>query len=97
MRGTEFRVAYDDPAARNARTEVLEGQVRADNPAHKSGADLPKGTGAVINPAQREVRVVQLLPAPDLGALPGEVLKPHRHLAHAGAGRCQRLPGPGGQ
>ncbi len=76
VRGTEFRVAYDDPASRNARTEVLAGLVRADNPAQQSGAEVARGEGAVINPAQREVRVVKLLPAPELGALPGEVLKP---------------------
>lgn len=76
VRGTKFRVAYEDPASRNARTEVVEGLVRADNPAQQSGADLPKGTGAVINPTQREVRVVQLLAAPNLDALPGEVSKP---------------------
>ena len=76
VRGTRFRVAYEDPASRNARTEVIEGLVRADNPAQQSGADLPKGTGAVINPAQREVRVVQLLAAPNLDTLPGEINKP---------------------
>lgn len=76
VRGTQFRVAYEDPASRNARTEVVEGEVRADNPAQQSGANLPGGTGAVINPAEREVRVVKLLPAPDLSALPVEVTKP---------------------
>ena len=76
VRGTQFRVAYDDPDRKNARTEVVEGLVRADNTAQNSGADLPKGTGAVIHPAQREVRVVPLLAAPDLSALPSEVTKP---------------------
>jgi ferric-dicitrate binding protein FerR (iron transport regulator) len=52
VRGTQFRVAYEDPATRNARTEVVEGLVRADNPAQQSGADLPGGTGALINPAR---------------------------------------------
>lgn len=80
VRGTQFRVAFEDPAARNARTEVVEGLVRADNPAQQSGADLPRGTGAVINPAEREVRVVALLPAPDLSALPGELNKPQALL-----------------
>ena len=42
VRGTQFRVAFEDPAARNARTEVVEGLVRADNPAQQSGADLPR-------------------------------------------------------
>lgn len=76
VRGTHFRVSYDDNAARSTRTEVLEGLVRADNPAQASGADLPRGTGAVIDPAKKEVKVLQLLGAPDLSALPAEVSKP---------------------
>lgn len=76
VRGTEFRVAFDDPLGKAARTEVIEGLVRADNPAQASGADLPMGTGAVIKPNEKEVRVVVLLPAPDLTGIPSEVLKP---------------------
>ena len=76
VRGTEFRVAFDDPLGKAARTEVTEGKVRADNPTQQSGADLPMGTGAVIKPTEKEVKVVMLLPAPDLGAIPSEVLKP---------------------
>ena len=79
VRGTEFRVAFDDPAinpSNAARTEVIEGKVRADNPAQQSGADLPMGTGAVVKPAEKEVKVVILLPAPDLTNTPAEVLKP---------------------
>ena len=76
VRGTEFRVAFDDPVGKTARTEVVEGRVRADNPAQQSGADLPMGTGALINPLEKDIRVVVLLPAPDLAALPAEVLKP---------------------
>jgi hypothetical protein len=76
VRGTEFRVAFDDPLGKSARTEVIDGLVRADNPAQQSGADLPKGTGAVVNPTEKEVKVVVLLPAPDLTGIPSEVLKP---------------------
>lgn len=76
VRGTEFRVAFEDPASGSARTEVIEGLVRADNPAQKSGADLPLGTGAVIKPAEREVNVVKLLPAPDLAAISADVMRP---------------------
>jgi hypothetical protein len=75
VRGTQFRVAFDDPNGKNARTEVLTGLVRADNAAQGSGADLPKGTGAVINPAVREVAVVKLLPAPDANALNADVVR----------------------
>lgn len=76
VRGTEFRVAFEDPANGSARTEVIEGLVRADNPAHKTGADLPLGTGAVIKPTEREVNVVKLLPAPDLAAISADVMRP---------------------
>ena len=76
VRGTEFRVAYDDPASAAARTEVIEGNVRADNPAQRVGADLPMGTGAVVKPAERDIKVVILLPAPDLANTPAEILKP---------------------
>ncbi len=94
VRGTQFRVAFDDPAGKNSRTEVVEGLVRADNPAQASGADLPKGTGALVNPAEREVRVVKLLDAPDLSAIPAEVVKPAGNwplpvLAGAAAYRVQ--------
>lgn len=76
VRGTQFRVAFDDPAGNSARTEVIEGKVRADNPAQQSGADVPTGKGAVIKPAEKEIKVVNLLPAPDLAGIPAEVLKP---------------------
>lgn len=66
VRGTEFRVAYDDPVTQNTRTEVLTGLVRADSPAQKMGADLPKGTGTVINPKTERVKVSPLLKAPKL-------------------------------
>jgi hypothetical protein len=78
VRGTEFRVAYDDPVTLNARTEVLAGLVRADSPAQKIGADLPKGTGTVINPKTERVKVSPLLKAPKL---PNAVMvvKPDAH------------------
>ncbi len=76
VRGTQFRVAYDDPATQNARTEVLEGLVRADNSAQGSGASLPAGKGAVLNPAVKDIKVVDLLKAPDLSGTPADILKP---------------------
>ena len=76
VRGTEFRVAFDDPLGKAARTEVIEGLVRADNPAQQSSANLPMGTGAVIKPTEKSIQVVLLLPAPDLSGVTGEVLKP---------------------
>ena len=81
VRGTEFRVAYDDPASGGTRTEVLEGRVRADNTVQNIGADLPIGTGAVIRPADSRVNVVKLLPAPDLSTAATDVLRPQARWA----------------
>ena len=94
VRGTEFRVAFDDPASGGARTEVLEGKVRADNTAQKTGADLPMGTGAVIKPAEQKVNVVKLLPAPDLNGITADLVRPQVRwplpvLAGAAAFRVQ--------
>lgn len=76
VRGTQFRVACDDPATQNARTEVLEGAVKADNPEQGSSALLNQGKGAVLNPTVKNIKVVDLLEAPDLTATPGDILKP---------------------
>ena len=76
VRGTEFRVGLEDGASQITRVEVLEGKVRADNAAQQSGADLPVATGALVKPLEKEVRVVPLLPAPDLSNISADVLKP---------------------
>lgn len=76
VRGTAFRVAFDDPAGKNSRTEVIEGLVRADNTGQQSGVDLPMGMGAVVNPLEKEVLAVKLLPAPDMTAVAADVFKP---------------------
>ena len=81
VRGTAFRVAFDDPLSKSARTEVIEGKVRADNVSQGIGADLPLGTGAVIKPLEKEVKVALLLPAPDLSAISGDVVKPQASFA----------------
>jgi hypothetical protein len=73
IRGTQFRVAFDDPASGVARTEVLEGKVRADNPAQAIGADVGGGFGVAIKPNEREIKVVALLPALAQSALPARV------------------------
>ena len=73
VRGTQFRVAYEDPVSQSARTEVTEGNVRTDNPKQGVGTNLPGGFGAVIKPNEREIKAVALLAAPDLSALPADV------------------------
>lgn len=76
VRGTQFRVAYDNPVSNIARTEVLEGLVRADNPTQNVGADIPQGKGAVFTPGSSNIKVVDLLKAPDLSAISADILKP---------------------
>jgi hypothetical protein len=81
VRGTQFRVAFDDPQSKAARTEVLEGLVRAENPAQAAGADLPMGTGAVVKPMDKDIKVVKLLPAPDAAGIAGELVQPEASMA----------------
>ena len=44
---------------------------------------MPQGTGAVIDPAQKDVRVTRLLPAPDLTPMAPELFKPQAELSWA--------------
>jgi hypothetical protein len=73
VRGTQFRVAYEDLSSRTARTEVLEGKVRTENPLQAVGADVGGGFGAAFQPSDREIKVVALIPAPSHDDLPGRV------------------------
>ncbi len=75
VRGTHFRVAYEDPASGSARSEVLEGRVQTDNPAQNTGVSLGTGYGAVVKPHEREIKAVALLPAMSPTQLPTEVLR----------------------
>jgi hypothetical protein len=73
VRGTQFRVAFEDPASGTARTEVLEGKVRTDNALQKVGSDVGGGFGVAVKPNEREIKVVQLLPALPESALPAKI------------------------
>ncbi len=75
IRGTQFRVAYEDPASGVARTEVLEGKVRTDNTKQNTSADVGGGFGAALNPLEREIKVVALLPALPDAQLPAQILR----------------------
>lgn len=73
VRGTRFRVAHEPGHGDRSRAEVLDGRVRADHARRAGGADLDRGTGAVVEPDRAGVVAVPLLPAPDLTPLPAEV------------------------
>jgi hypothetical protein len=73
VRGTQFRVAYEDPASRQARTEVLEGQVRSGLREGNVNADVNGGFGVAVKPGDREIKVAALLPALLESQLPEQV------------------------
>lgn len=75
VRGTHFRVAYEDPNSGSARAEVLEGKVQNDNPAQNASVALNTGYGAAVKPQDREINAVALLPAMASAALPKEILR----------------------
>ncbi len=96
VRGTQFRVAFDDPASGAARTEVLEGKVRADNPAQAVGSDVGGGFGTAFKPQDRIIKVVPLLPALDIANLPDRALRPAQSSPGAEARvlwKLAQLPG----
>jgi len=69
VRGTEYRVSAE--GSEKARTEVLEGAVAVDGTG--GGVSVPAGFGSVVQAGAPPSEPVQLLPAPDLSALPARV------------------------
>lgn len=70
VRGTQFRVGFDEAASASTRLEVIEGVVRLDAGNQTAGVDLRAGFGAVNDASRAAPRVARLLEAPDLGAVP---------------------------
>ena len=70
VRGTQFRVSFDDAANASTRSEVVEGVVRLDAGKQSPGVDLRAGFGAVNDATGAAARVAKLLDAPDLAAVP---------------------------
>ena len=66
VRGTHYRVSFDEAANRATRTEVLEGQVRADTADASAGADVARAFGARLDAEAKPPAVVALLAAPNL-------------------------------
>lgn len=69
VRGTEFRVRVDEPAA-TTRGEVLEGVVAVDGLGGLAGQQVSAGQGVVVDRAGQVSAPVSLLAAPDLSGLP---------------------------
>ena len=70
VRGTQFRVSFDEAANASTRSEVVEGVVRLDAGKQAPGVDLRAGFGAVNDAAGAAARIAKLLDAPDLSAMP---------------------------
>ena len=76
VRGTHYRVSYDEAANRATRTEVLEGQVRADTADASAGADVARAFGARLDAEAKPPAVVALLAAPNLGGVASRFERP---------------------
>ncbi len=76
VRGTGFRVGFDEAARGKTRVEVLEGQVRFDGPGPTQGTQVPKGFGSTADAVAPALPPIKLLPPPDLSGLPGRFERP---------------------
>jgi hypothetical protein len=76
VRGTGFRVGYDEAAQGKTRVEVLDGQVRFDASGPANGADVPKGFGSTADAVAPPLRPVKLLDPPDLSGINARFERP---------------------
>ena len=84
VRGTQYRVGFDEEANRSTRSEVIEGQVRFDagsadaaaRAGAATGADVAAGFGAAVDASAAPPTVVKLPAAPDLSSAPERFERP---------------------
>ncbi|MDO9353494.1 MAG: FecR domain-containing protein, partial [Solirubrobacteraceae bacterium] len=76
VRGTQYRVAFDESANGRTNSEVLEGAVRFDTVASPGGADLRAGFGASVDASGPPPATAALSAAPDLSTLPERFERP---------------------
>lgn len=76
VRGTHYRVAYDEAANGATRSEVLEGLVRLDAADGRSGTDLRAGFGAAVDAGAGTPRATALAAAPDLSRVQDRFERP---------------------
>lgn len=82
VRGTHYRVSFDEAANRSTHSEVVEGKVRFDRADRSTGTDLPGGFGAQADAvASTRPVATKMLDAPDLSALPKRFERPLVRLA----------------
>ena len=77
VRGTHYRVSFDDAANRSTHSEVVEGKVRFDRADRSAGTDLAAGFGAQADSTTSTKPVAtKMLDLPDLSALPQRFERP---------------------
>ena len=76
VRGTQYRVGFDDAASALTHAEVIEGQVRFGAEKGSSGVNLPADFGAALVARATAPIVARLLAAPDLSAVPDRFERP---------------------
>ena len=77
VRGTQYRVSFDEAANASTRAEVLEGTVRLDAAsAATGGANVEAGFGAAVDSSTAAPSVVPLPTAPDLSTVPERFERP---------------------
>jgi hypothetical protein len=92
VRGTQYRVNFDEAANRSTRAGVIEGAVRFDlAKAAASGAAVAAGFGAAIDATASAPSVVKLLPAPDLASVPERFDRPLVRFALASESQPVRI------
>ena len=92
VRGTQYRVGFDEAANRSTRTEVLEGLVKVETVVvSATGADVATGFGAAVDASAAAPAVVKLLPAPDLSATPQRFERPIVRLGVTGEPQALRV------
>ena len=96
VRGTQYRVGFEEAANRSTRSEVIEGLVRFDTGAAgtgagTAGADVATGFGAAADASAAPPSVVKLLAAPDLSAAPERFERPIVRFSLAGEPQALRV------
>ena len=82
VRGTHYRVSFDEAANRSTHSEVVEGKVRFERADRSTGTDLTAGFGAQADSvASTKPVATRMLDAPDLSALPRRFERPLVRLA----------------
>ena len=92
VRGTHYRVSFDEAANRSTHSEVVEGKVRFERVDRSVGTDLTAGFGAQTDSGPPTRPVATKMPqAPDLSAVPRRFERPLVRLAIPEANGATRV------